>query len=193
MSEQETRTPPEKIRVTKLQEAHLRDLERIEQEVAAMYQANLGLSSEQHAPLNELTIAVLTKTHDVLVAEADDKVAGYLAWADQAPGVAYIARLMVAEEYRRFGVGTRLLREVGESAGGHNIEVCAAMCWQKATWAMSFLGVRGFRPTQLGDVPSKLAHWCEALGTKNPEATNEKVCWWAPVDGLGNVPGLPRP
>ncbi len=190
MSEEERR-PPERIRVTKLQEAQLADLTRIEHQVAAMY-LEAGFEADAIAPRSDIAIAKLTRTHDVLVAEADHHVAGYMFWADQAPGVAMLSALMVAPDFHRFGIATRMLREIGEVASRHGIDTVVTPCWDRASWAMAFLAVRGFQLLDGGDLlPPKLTQWLE----KRPDdATVEgQRLWWAKTDGLGTVPGLPRP
>ena len=160
------RTPPKKIRVTKLQEAQLLDLQAIEARCAAMFY-EAGLGEEQIHPRAENEIARLTRDHDLLVAEADHQPAGYLAWADQAPGVAWLPILMVAPDYQRFGIGTRLLRELGERAHGLGLEQVVTPCWDAAPWAIKFLAVRGFEliesPAQL---PQKLREWVQNHGSE---------------------------
>ena len=90
----EERTPPEKIRITGLQEAQLLDLQAIEARCAAMFY-EVGLTDQQVTPRTDIEIARLTRNHDLMVAEADDRTAGYLAWADEAPGVAYLPILLM--------------------------------------------------------------------------------------------------
>ena len=189
MSEEERR-PPERIRVTKLQEAQLADLTRIEHEVAAMY-VEAGFDAEPVAPRSDIAIAKLTRSHDVLVAEADHTVAGYMFWADQAPGIAFLTALLVAPDSHRFGIGTRMLREIGEIASNHGIDTVVTPCWDRATWAMAFLAVRGFQKLDEGELPAKLAQWRD----KQPDDAlpEGQTFWWAKTDGLGTVPGLPRP
>src|SRR5262245_64605945 len=156
MKVNDDRKPPERIRVTKLQEAQVSELGKIEADIAGMFQA-IGITQE---PRSDVQIVQLTKRHDVLVAEADDHVAGFLAWADEAPGIANLVVLMVAPSFQRFGIATRLLRDLGESASGHGIETVVTPVWEKATWSMAFLGVRGFTPLN-GAPPEKLTMWRE--------------------------------
>ena len=186
MKPNDDRKPPEKIRITKLQEAQVQELGKIEAGVADMFQA-IGVSQE---PRSDMQIVQLTRRHDVLVAEADDHVAGYLAWADEAPGIAHLVLLMVAPDFQRFGIGTRLLRALGESASSHGIETVVTPVWEKATWSMAFLGVRGFSPLN-GAPPEKLTMWREE---REPEVVQSgQRLWWSKTDGLGTIPGLPRP
>jgi len=188
MSEQE-RKPPEKIRVTKLQEAQLAALTDIELACAEQLW-ELGLSAELVEPRGEVAIAALPRHHDVLVAEADHEPAAYLAWADEAPGVAWMPIFMVAPAYQRFGVGTHLLRALGEAAGKHGIATVVTPSWDQSPSAMSFLSVRGFQ--MLGaSMPEQLEQWVERRA--QDAATQGQTLWWAMTDGLGTVPGLPRP
>jgi amino-acid N-acetyltransferase len=185
----EERVPPQKIRVTKLQEAQLHDIVRIDDECARMFW-DIGIGEGQVRPRVESDIARLTRDHAVLVAEADHAPAGYLAWADQAPGVAWLPILMVAPRYHRFGVGTRLLRELGETAQGLGIEAVVAPVWARAAWSLSFLAVRGFQQIDVAPVPDALGAW----RAEHPDVLQPgQQLWWARTDGLGTIPGLPRP
>jgi GNAT superfamily N-acetyltransferase len=191
MTEQKRKTP-EKIRVTKLQEAQLAALARIEQACAAQFY-EAGYTPEQVAPRPELEIARLPKSHDVLVAEADNVPAAYLAWADQAPGVGWVPILVVAPEFQRFGVGTHLLRELGEVAGRAGIRTVVTPCWERAKWALSFLRARSFQMLEgtATIIPETLAGW--RVNRSDEEDVAGQRLWWASTDGLGTIPGIPRP
>ncbi len=182
-------TPPEKIRITGLQEAQLLDLQAVEARCAAMFY-EVGLTDKQVAPRTDIEMAKLPRSHDVMVAEADDRPAGYLAWADEAPGVAFLATLLVAPIHQRLGLGTRLLRELGEATTKLGIKTVVTPCWDVAPWALSFLAVRGFQHLT-GKLPDKLSQWREQ---REAELAQPGLrLWWAETDGLGTVPGLPRP
>jgi GNAT superfamily N-acetyltransferase len=182
------RKPPKKIRVTKLQEAQVLDLTRIDADVAALFH-EIGLT--EVSARNDIDFARLTRNHDVLVAEADETPAGFLIWADQPPGVAWLPTLEVDPMHQRMGIGTRMLREIGEVALGHGIEYVVSPCWTKAPWAMSFLAVRGFQQLEGGTpTPDKLNAWLEL---RQEEAVPGQSLWWSKTDGLGTIPGLPRP
>ena len=181
---------PKKIRVTKLQEAQLLELQNIEASCAQMFY-DIGYDAGSINPRVEAELARLTKSHDILVAEADHQPAGLLVWADQAPGVAWIPTIEVAPDYQRFGIATRLLRDFGEAAHGLGIEVAVTPCWERASWAMAFLGVRGFELLDSAALPAKLATW-KANMPADLVAPGQKL-WWAKTDGLGTIPGLPRP
>jgi len=180
---------PQKIRVTGLQEAQLVPLQTIEQQCADMFH-QVGLSAEQHAARSEVEIARLTQHHDVMVAEADDEPAGLLAWADEPPGVAHLVALLVTPARQRCGIATRLLRELGESASTHGLPWVVTACWDVAPWALSFLAVRGFQPFEPA-APERLLRWQKSRGDEVAQAGQR--LWWAKSDGLGTIPGLPRP
>ncbi len=191
----EERIPPQKIRITKLQEAQLLDLQAMEAGCAQMFY-DIGYTEDEIRPRGETELGRLTRDHDVLVAEADNQTAGFLVWADQAPGVAWLSTLAVAPDYQRFGIATRMLRELGELAHSHGIEQVVTPCWGRAAWALAFLAVRGFEPLE-GALADKLSRW-KALSLDKDEAGAALVqpgqnLWWAKSDGLGTVPGLPRP
>jgi amino-acid N-acetyltransferase len=183
----EERTPPAKIRVTGLQEAQLVDLRRIDEQVAARHY-EVGITPEQLSPRSDVTLAQLPRQNDVMVAEADHDVAGFLVWADQAPGVAYLSTLAVGADFQRFGVATRLLRELGEKTQQHGIEYVATQCWERASWALSFLAVRGFSPLEPSGLPDKVARWHE----QHPAEPGQTL-WWRKTEDLGLIPGLPKP
>src|SRR5262249_40079475 len=79
------RTPPARVRVTKLQEVQLRDLVQIDALTSAMYH-DLGFDAAEVPQRSEKDLAALTRGHNVHVAEADHVPAGMLAWRDEAPG-----------------------------------------------------------------------------------------------------------
>jgi amino-acid N-acetyltransferase len=189
MSDIEARKPPEKIRVTKLQEAQLGVLEQMDEACAAQFQA-AGFTTAQVAPRPQTAIARLTRDHDVLVAEADHEPAAYLAWADHPPGVAWLPIFVVAPEYQRLGIGTRMLRELGEIAAGHGIRAVVTPCWDRAAANIGFLAARGFQMAA-GAMPEKVIEW---LAQDRAELLQPgQTLWWASTDGLGTIPGLPRP
>ena len=177
--------PPERIRVTGLQEAQLPDLVGIEARCAQMFY-EIGLSEEQVTPRSEVDIAKLTRSHDLRIAEADQETAGYLAWADEAPGVAWMPILMIDPERQHFGIGTQLLRTLGDATAKHGIGYVVTPCWVRATDSIAFLTARGFKPLE-GELPSKLAAWSERRAA-DATRTGQRL-WWAQSDGLGAVPG----
>lgn len=187
---EEERTPPQKVRVTKLQEAQLVELVNIEAACAQLFY-DAGFSADDVKPKTEMEIARLPRSHDVMVAEADHEPVAYLAWADQAPGIAWLPTLVVSPMHQRYGIATHLLRELGHAARGFGIDTVVTSCWDRAPWGLSFLAVRGFQPIEQGGLPDKLTEWLGA-GGRELAAPGQKL-WWAKTDGLGTIPGLPRP
>lgn len=184
------RTPPKKIRITKLQEAQLMDLAAIEARCAQMFYEG-GLGEAEIKPRSDLELAQLTRDHDILVVEADDHPAGFLVWADEPPGVAVIHDLMVTPTYQRFGVATRLLVELGERAVEHGITHAVAAPFRRASFSLAFLGVRGFVPLSGEAAPAGLQDWIDRRA--ETFVADGQELWWAKTDGLGFIPGLPRP
>lgn len=185
------REPPVRVRLTGLQEAQILELVRIEADAAAEAMA-LGVCDDTIVMRGEAEIRGLVRDHDVYVLEADHQVAGYLAWQDQAPGVAMLSALVVAPPFRRFGLATRLLREAGEMAATHGIRVAVAVCYARAADTMCFLAARGFTPIEVrGRPPAPLEEWLDAHPR---ELFGEgRRLWCAQTDGLGTILGLPRP
>ncbi|MFP6684111.1 MAG: GNAT family N-acetyltransferase [Polyangiaceae bacterium] len=190
MSDAEPRLPPQRIRTTKLQEAQLAELVEFERAAMQMYRAE-GYTEEHVEARDDRAIARLTKNHDVIVAEADHLTAGYMAWADQAPGVAVLTQMCIGPEFQRFGIATRLLRELGDTASGHGIEYVACIVWPSAAWALSFLATRGFMPVDQGVVPEHVAKWCKTAASEVLQ--DGQIILWRETEHLGHTPGLPKP
>ncbi len=186
----ERKAPPQRVRVTGLQEAQLMSLVKIERR-AAQEQFERGVPEHALGVRSDTEIAKLRHDHDVYVAEADQEPAGYLAWVDQAPGVAVIDVLIVDPQLQRYGVGTRLLRELGEKATSHGIEVVVRASAGLDKNELAFLARRGFLPEDAGSLPEKVVEWRDGAG-KEALGDGRKL-WWAKTDGLGHIPGLPRP
>ena len=147
-----------------------------------------AISDVQHG----LAHAVLAEAHyDILVVEADHETAGYLAWADEAPGVAVIRRICIGSPFRRYGIATRLLREVASKAAGHDLPFVLAPAWSHMPSSLSFLASRGFMPVDQGLVPEPIATWCAQ--TAPARIREGEVILWRDTETLGHVPGLPRP
>ncbi|MBM4358953.1 MAG: GNAT family N-acetyltransferase [Deltaproteobacteria bacterium] len=184
----ERRAPPIRVRVTGLQEAQLPELAAIERRVAEA-QATAGSAT----PLDERGILGLLRLHDVRVLEADHDPAGYLAWRDEAPGIAVLERVTIEPTLRWFGLGTRLLREVGEKATSHGIPLAACVVPERDQAAAAFLAKRGFG--RASDDPTKLPEALVAWRAEQPALVGAEgvVLWWGRTDGLGTIPGLPPP
>lgn len=174
------RTAPKRIRVTGLQEAQLPTLVAMEQACTAMYH-EIGFD-EAEVPARTLSdIIALTRQHDVRVAEADDEVAGYLAWRDEAPGVAYVQELAVHPDHQRRGIATRLLAELEERARELGMEQIVLRSRERASWAQAFYKKAGFAP--LGDdAPAKVRAWrSEQEAAGRPLTRSGEVVLWAAI------------
>ncbi|WP_437878635.1 GNAT family N-acetyltransferase [Sorangium sp. So ce513] len=192
------RTAPKRIRVTGLQEAQLPALVALEQACTAMYHES-GFD-EAEVPARTLAeIVALTRRHDVRVAEADDEVAGYMAWRDEAPGVAYLEEISVHPDHQRRGIATRLLEELYGRARELGMEQVVLRSREKASWAQALYRKAGFAP--LGDdAPAKVRAWrAEQEASGKPLAREGVVVLWANIplktesprgeDGDGGVDG----
>ena len=172
------RIPPERVRLSGLQEAQLSALQGVEQACAA---AGLGAAAGQPPPRTLSEIVALTRDHDVYVVEADREVAGYLAWRDEPPGVACISQISVHPDLQRFGLGTRLLEHMQDRAWGYGIRYAVARVRQGASGAVAFFENAGFSP--LGDdAPEKVRQWLEQQeAAGRPLAGTGQTVFWAPI------------
>ncbi|MEM9694549.1 MAG: GNAT family N-acetyltransferase [Myxococcota bacterium] len=191
MDAEDDRTPPTRIRITRLQEVQLPTAAALSDYSARLHHAH-GVPPEAAIGLSEVDIGRLTRNHDVLIAEADDAPVGLMIWGDQAPGIAWIEHLVVHPDYQRFGIATKLLRDVGAKAKEHGVGEAVIAVHKQAPWALMFLGVRGFLPVSARKPPSEvLAAWLAEHGAAKTGHGAE--LWTAATDGLGMIPGLPRP
>jgi amino-acid N-acetyltransferase len=156
-SEEERQGPPQKVRISKLQEAQIATLLELEQAVAALYY-DIGFDAAEVPPRTEQDFYRLPRDHAVRVAEADHEVAGYAAWRDEAPGVAYLEELSVHPDYQRYGIGTKLLERVFEEARENDFRELVLRAWDKATWAQAFYKKAGFQPVD-ESAPEKVREW----------------------------------
>ena len=178
---QDERSAPKRIRVTGLQEAQLPALVALEHACAAMSREG-GAGAEEVEARTLADFAALTRRHDVRVAEVDGEVAGYLAWRDEAPGVAVIEELSVHPDHQRCGIGARLLAELQERARELGMEQIVVRAGERASWAHAFYKKKGgFAP--LGDdAPARVRAWRserEAAGT--PLTRSGEVVLWAAI------------
>lgn len=172
------RTPPERVRISGLQEAQLPAIVEVERACAAMH-GELGAGAPEASPRTLPEIVALTRDHDVHVAEADYQVAGYLAWRDEPPGIGYITQIAVHPDYQRFGIGLRLLDEMQDRAWGYGIRFATARVRERAGWAIAFFRKAGFQP--LGDnVPDRVLRWRdEQLAAGRTLTEPGEVLMWA--------------
>ncbi len=182
----ERRLPPKRVRFTKLQEAQVADLVRLEHATAGMYH-EIGFDAAEVPPRAANDITDLPHRHSVIVAEADHVVAGYAAWRDEAPGVAYIEELGVGPDYQRFGIGKALIEKIREEAREYRITEIVLRMWERATWADGFYEKLGF--AAIGDTaPLKVRSWFEAKNEGRPMLRPGELALWAPVGAAPVVP-----
>ena len=148
-------SPPSKIRVTRLNEAQLTALVAIEGEHASQHHAH-GLG--EAIARGEREIAALTKRHNVRVVEADEKVAGYVAWRDESPGVAYLEDLLVGTDWQDTAVGEKLLESVKEEARGLKLPYLVTRVLSKAPYAPGLYKKAGFAPVDAA-APDVVQTW----------------------------------
>jgi amino-acid N-acetyltransferase len=179
MNAEAERVHPERIRLTGLQEAQLAELVDIERACTSMYY-EVGFDAAQIRARTLPDIVALTRNHNVHVAEADHVVAGYVAWRDEAPGVAFIEGLSVHPSFQRFGVGSRLLERVREEARAVRLGELVLCTWKKAPWAMAFSRRHGFAELDDG-APAHVRAWRDAGEAGRAPLQAGGVLLWAPV------------
>jgi GNAT superfamily N-acetyltransferase len=167
-----SKQPPQRVRVTKLQEAQIDAVVAIDLACKdALHRAGVPAAD---LPARGLAgIAKLTKQHNVLVADADGVVAGYAAWRDESPGVAYLEEIHVKSDLQRLGVGTRLLDAVRENVRAVSLPVLVTRCWTKAAAARAFLAKAGLAP--LGDSNERATMWRQEQEAAGPLAKDGQV------------------
>lgn len=141
-----------------MQEAQLPTLEKVDRACAAMYHA-VGFDAAEVPVRSYADFVNLTRDHNVHVVEADYQPAGYAAWRDEAPGVAYLADINVHPDVQRFGLGARLLEAVRDDARRAGLRHIVLRCWAKASWAMSFYRKQGFRDFDTATLPNDVMAW----------------------------------
>ena len=155
--DEEERTPPKRVRLEKLQEVHVSELIKIDRAAAEEYWA-LGFDAAEVPVRTNGELYRLPKQHAVRVAEADYVVAGYSAFRDESPGVAYLEEISVHPDYRRFGIGRRLIEQVFEEARQANLKELVLRRWDKADWAVAFYEKLGFKPID-DSAPERVRGW----------------------------------
>ncbi len=170
------RERPEKIRLSKLQEVQVPELAKVEQATAAMYY-ELGFDAAEVPVRSQTDIVQLTRSHNVWVAEADYHVAGYCAFRDEAPGVAYVEELSVHPDYQRFGVGRRLFEKIVEEARHLGLAAVVLKVWERAEWANAFYDAMGLQVLR-DDAPPKVRKWLEERSAGQPfQRPGEGLRW----------------
>jgi amino-acid N-acetyltransferase len=151
------RPPPNRLRLTGLQEAQIPALVELDAACSEMYEAQ-GFDGAEVPRRSAGDFVSLVRGNSVHVVEADHEVAGYLAWHDASPGVAYLSELAVHPRFQRFGVGSKLLQALRDEARSLGLEQVVARCWENATWAMAFYRRHGFSPVDVS-APAKVRGW----------------------------------
>ena len=137
--------PPERIRVTRLQEAQANAVVAIDAVCKeALHRA--GVPAADFPARGLAGLVKLTKLHNVLVADADGIVAGYAAWRDESPGVACLEDIAVSPQHQRTGIGTQLLEAVRAEARAVPLPLLVTRCWVKAASARAFFARAGLTP-----------------------------------------------
>jgi ribosomal protein S18 acetylase RimI-like enzyme len=176
MSDQERRIPPKRIRTTRLQEAQIPALVELENACTAMYH-ELGFDAAEVPARTASDLAHLPRQHNVFVAEADHEVAGYLAWRDESPGIAYLEEISVHPSYQRFGVGTKLIETLEEDVLRSGLSDIVAKMFEKAAWAKAFYAHHGF--VTLGDqAPGKVRGWHDERAGGRPLTRPGELLIW---------------
>lgn len=178
MSDEE-RVAPTRVRLEKLQEVHVADLVKLDHAASDMYW-QLGFDGAEVPAKTAGDFYRMPKGHAVRVAEADGDVAGYVAWRDEAPGVAFLAELAVHPSFQRFGIGKKLVGKVIEEAREHGFTELALRMSTKAEWAAKFYQALGFAPLDAASAPPKLKEWWDEKtvdGDKPYLRPDERVLW----------------
>jgi amino-acid N-acetyltransferase len=138
-------TPPQRVRVARLQDTQLDGVVAID--LACKQQLHrAGVPASQEPPRGVAGVAKLTKLHNVLAADADGVVAGYAAWRDESPGVAYLEELAVKPELQRHGIAEKLLDAVREEARALSLPILLTRAWSKNAPGTALLEKAGFTP-----------------------------------------------
>ncbi len=174
------RTRPNRVRLTGLQEAQLVPLVEVDAACSAMYYA-LGFDGAEVPLRSEADLFQLGRRNKITVAEADHVPAGFIAWHDESPGVAYLADIQVHPDYQRFGIASALIEAMREQARQLRLEQIVVRCWEKATWATAFYKRQRFQPID-ATAPSKVQSWKEEqLASGRPLTRPGELVLWSPI------------
>jgi amino-acid N-acetyltransferase len=180
MYHKDDRPRPTRIRLTGLQEAQLPALVALDAACAAMFYA-LGFDAAEVPVRSEAELVALTNDHNVHVVEADQVPAGFLAWRDESPGIAYLADIAVHPDYQRFGIGSKLLQALRDEARTLRLPYVIVRAWERAPWAMAFYRLHGFGPIGAG-APARVLGWrAERLTSGTPLTRPGEIVLWTDV------------
>jgi ribosomal protein S18 acetylase RimI-like enzyme len=184
MSDDE-RERPKKIRFSKLQEAQLQALVDLERATTAMYY-EIGFDGAEVPARTFADLAALPRTHSVHVAEADYQVAGYAAWRDESPGVAYIDEISVHPDYQRFGIGRSLYEKVEAEARDLKLKEIVLKVSDRAVWALRFYRALGFQKIEDG-APARVKTWFEEKSSGQPFLRPAESAMWVAIRPAAKV------
>ena len=140
-----------------------------------------GFDAAEVPARGQVDFIALARHNSVRVAEADNVVAGFLAWHDESPGVAYLVDVQVHPDYQRFGIAATLLDALRDEARKLKLEQIVVRAWEKATWAMAFYRRQRFMPID-ATAPAKVQGWKdERLATGKPLTRPGEVALWSPI------------
>ncbi|NUP04669.1 MAG: GNAT family N-acetyltransferase [Polyangiaceae bacterium] len=166
--------------MSKLQEAHIDALKRIDHACCEMYW-ELGFDAAEVPTRTTQDFYAMPKFHAVRVAEADYDPAGFAAWRDEAPGVIYLEELAVHPAYQRFGIASKLMERLFEEAREGDFGEVVLRSWERAGWAQAFYRRLGFRPID-DDAPAKVRDWlAEKTDGGRPFLKPGEVVLWGSV------------
>lgn len=175
------RTPPTRVRLSGLQEAHLADLIEVDHACAAMYHA-IGFDAAEVPVRNPAELAALTRDHNMFVVEADWKAVGYAAWRDEAPGVAYVEELNVAPDLQRFGLGSLLMKAIRDDARKSKVHHVVLRAWTNAKWAIAFYRKQGFHELGGDTLPDAVMGWvAQREQSGRPVVRPGEILMWSDV------------
>ncbi|MFT3764234.1 MAG: GNAT family N-acetyltransferase [Minicystis sp.] len=180
MQTNDDRTRPTRIRLTGMQEGQLTALVALDAACSQMYY-DAGFDAAEVPQRSQADFMALARRNSCKVIEADHVVAGFLAWHDEAPGVAYLADIQVHPEYQRFGLAGKLLEALRDEARELKLEQVVVRCWEKAAWAMAFYKRQRFQPID-ATAPAKVQGWKEEqLQSGKPLTRPGEVVLWSPI------------
>jgi len=187
MASNEERSAPARIHITTgLQEGHLADLVKLDDACSAMYH-EAGFDAAEVPARSGADFIALARKNSVRVAEADHVAAGFLAWHDESPGVAYLVDIQVHPDYQRFGIAADLLDALKDEARKLKLEQIVVRCWEKATWAMGFYRRQRFIPID-ATAPAKVQAWKEErVATGKPLVRPGEVALWAHIGAAPKI------
>jgi len=174
------RPRPTRVRLTGLQEGQLAALVKLDAACAAMFHG-IGFDPADVPASSQADIVAMTTAHNVHVVEADHVPAGFLAWRDESPGIAYLAHIAVHPDYQRFGIGSKLLQALRDEARTLRLPYVIVRAWERAPWAMAFYRLHGFGPIGAG-APARVLGWRdERIATGQPLTRPGEIVLWTDV------------